>query len=126
MFPRSKRPLSNARCRSTAAAPKTPAKAAAATQTDGERGDRHAATSRSSETAPARAEDGLARLVAVGGQPAGPERSRELRVACEPADGRSERLGVAGRNEQRALAVGSSSRAAGVSAVTSGVPHASA
>ena len=54
--------------------------------------------------APARAEHVLARLRAVGGEPAA-RRAPRARVGCDAPERVGERLRVAGRDEQRALAV---------------------
>ena len=103
MLPRSKRPLSKARCLSTAARRRSPRRRRPRPRRAA--GPASLREESLDETEPACAEHGLARLLAVGREPAGADRARELRVACEPAHGRSQRLGVAGRNEQRALAV---------------------
>ena len=82
---------------------------------------------RSSSVAPARAEDVLARLRLVRRrEPAGAEALRELGVRGEPPHRLRERLGSPGGTSSALSPSTSSSRAAGVSAVTSGVPQASA
>ena len=111
MLPRSKRPLSKARWRSTASVPKTPAKAAAA-DPDGERARLMRASRLSSSPRQRLPEHVLARL-ARGTPRARPRRCRCASVAVgrEPADGGRERgrvaaAGRAARSRRRAAARG--------------------
>ena len=66
---------------------------------------RHRATSCSTRSAPPLAEHRLARLRPVGGEPAVADPARERGIARQPPHRRRQRLGVAGGDEQRALAV---------------------
>ena len=125
MLPRSKRPLSKARCRSTAAVPKHGGEGGGGDPDDRERASR--ADEPLEETAPARAEHVLARLLAVGarGRPrrccsASPDRPRA--GAPPPRALRDRPAGRAARSRRRAAARAPPA----CRAVTSGVPHASA
>ena len=102
MLPRSKRPLSKARCRRTASAPKPAAKAAAAAQTT-----RAGVSGRAARRARASVRRGRPRSRARGrrASPPAPIVRASSRIAGEPAHGRRQRSGIAGRDEQRALAV---------------------
>ena len=124
MFPRSKRPLPNARCRRTASAPKPAANAAVASQTN-----REGVIARRA----ARPDRATARRAPPRSRAPGRRRARRRRSArasaASPASRRTAAASASGSPAGTSSALSpstSSSRAAGVSAVTSGVPQASA
>ena len=124
MFPRSKRPLPKARCRRTASALKPAAKAAVASQTNRD----GVIERRAARPGPATARRAPPRSPVPGRHRAPPSPIRRA-SAASLASRRTAAASASGSPAGTSSALSpstSSSRAAGVSAVTSGVPQASA
>ena len=121
MLPRSKRPVSNAAWRRNESA------ANRGEGRDGRRSERARGAHRASRSRSARQRRPRTSSLACAGTP--PVRCadrRASRFVAQPPQRGGERSRVPQRDKERALAVESSSRVAGVSAVTSGDPQASA